>query len=237
MAPSPAPRDARDRVILALDLSDVDDARRLVDQLDDSISFYKIGYQLGFAGGLTLASDLVKRDKRVFLDLKLLDIDNTVAQGVRSLSHLGASFITVHAYPKTMTAAAEAAHGTDATILAVTVLTSLSDTDLQEAGYTTSAADLVVTRAQQAVAAQVGGLVCSPLEIEAVRTATGDALTLVTPGIRPAGSEAGDQVRIATPTSAIQAGADYLVVGRPITKALQPKDAAQAIVEEVAAAL
>lgn len=231
-----APRDARDRLIVALDVPDLDAAETLIGRLDDSVSFYKIGYQLGFAGGLSLAADLARAGKQVFIDLKLHDIGNTVARGVDSIARLGATFLTVHAYPQTMQAAAEAATGTSLKILAVTVLTSYDEADLAEAGYRLGVADLVGLRARQARDLGIDGLVCSAAEAEALRAIAGDRMSLVTPGIRPAGSAAGDQKRIMTPARAIASGADYLVVGRPIVAASDPKAAAEAIVAEIIAA-
>lgn len=222
-----------DRIIVALDFSSPTEACDLVDSLGDAVSFVKIGYQLGYGGGLDLVKTFKARGLKVFADLKLLDIDNTVAQGAARLAALGADFITVHAYPKALRAAADAVDGTESTILAVSVLTSLSDADLKEAGYSASAADLVLTRAEQAVAAGVGGLVCSPQEITAVRARVGDDLVLVTPGIRPAGSAADDQQRIATPAEALRAGGDYLVIGRPITAAADPRAALLSITHDL----
>src|SRR3984957_11847325 len=208
----------RERLIVALDLSSVEAADALVKRLGDAVTFYKIGYQLAFAGGLPYARTLADAGKQVFLDLKLHDISNTVAEGVKSVSRIGATFLTVHAYPQTMTAAAQAREG-GLRVLAVTVLTSYDDADLKAAGYGTSVRDLVAQRARQALEAGIDGLVCSPEEAANLRTIVGDKLVLVTPGIRPAGAEAGDQKRIATPSSAIAAGADYLVVGRPLVAA------------------
>jgi orotidine-5'-phosphate decarboxylase len=227
--------DPRERLIVALDVPSVEAAQAVVSRLGDAVSFYKIGYQLGFAGGLSYAQELAQSGKRVFLDLKLHDIANTVAAGVKSASRLGASFLTVHAYPQTMQAAVEARdHGLR--ILAVTVLTSFNDADLAAAGYGASVGEVVARRAAQARDIGVDGLVCSPQEAASVRRIVGATLTLVTPGIRPAGASAGDQKRIATPSAAIAAGADYLVVGRPILAAKEPKAAAEAIVAEIAAA-
>jgi len=226
----------RDRLIVALDLPSVDAADALVTRLGDAVSFYKIGYQLGFAGGLPLAEKLVGAGKQVFLDLKLHDIGNTVAKGVESVSRLGASFLTVHAYPQTMKAAVEARGAASLRILAVTVLTSYDDADLAAAGYDFTVAELVAERAGQARDIGVDGLVCSAAEAASLRTAVGHGMVLVTPGIRPAGADIGDQKRIMTPATAIAAGADYLVVGRPILAAPDPKMAAQAIVAEIAAA-
>jgi orotidine-5'-phosphate decarboxylase len=207
----------------------------MVARLGGAVSFYKIGYQLAFAGGLDYARKLAQSGKRVFLDLKLHDIGNTVAAGVKSVAGLGASFLTVHAYPQVM-AAAVAAREQNLRILAVTVLTSLNDTDLKEAGYATSTAELAARRAAQARDVGVDGLVCSPEEVANLRRSVGAGLILVTPGIRPAGSSTGDQKRVATPAAAIAGGADYLVVGRPIVAAPDPKAATEAIVAEIAGA-
>jgi orotidine-5'-phosphate decarboxylase len=226
----PAPRE---RLIVALDLSSVEAAEALVARLGDVVSFYKIGYQLAYAGGLAYAQRLASAGKQVFLDLKLHDIGNTVAQGVKSVARLGATFLTVHAYPQTMRAAVEAREG-GLRILAVTVLTSYDDSDLKAAGYDASVKALVAGRAEQARVLGVDGLVCSPEEAANVRTIAGAGMTLVTPGIRPAGTQAGDQKRIMTPAAAIAAGADYLVVGRPIVAAPDPRAAAEVIIAEIA---
>jgi len=223
----------RDRLIVALDVPSVDAAQRIVAQLGDAVSFYKIGYQLAFAGGLSYAPVLADSGKRVFLDLKLHDIGNTVKQGVKSVARLGASFLTVHAYPQTMQAAVDAREG-ELRILAVTVLTSYDDDDLKAAGYAATVRSLAASRAAQARDLGVDGLVCSAEEAAELRAVAGAELALVTPGIRPAGGESGDQKRVMTPAAAIAAGADYLVVGRPILAAGDPKAAAQAIIEEIA---
>lgn len=224
---------ARERLIVALDLSSVEEAKAMVARLGEAVSFYKIGYQLAFAGGLAYAPVLADAGKQVFLDLKLHDIGNTVAGGVKSVARLGATFLTVHAYPQTMKAAVDAREGS-LRILAVTVLTSYDDADLKHAGYDATVKALVAVRAEQARILGVDGIVCSPEEAATVRGIVGDRLCLVTPGIRPARTAAGDQKRIATPAAAIAAGADYLVVGRPIIAATDPKAAAEAIVEEIA---
>ena len=229
------PIEPRDRLIVALDVSSIGAARAMVARLGDTVSFYKIGYQLAFAGGLSYAHTLTGAGKQVFIDLKLHDIANTVAQGVKSVARLGATFLTVHGYPATMRAAVEAREG-NLRILAVTVLTSFDDADLKAAGYATTVPELVARRAAQARDAGIDGLVCSPEEAAKVRAIVGDRLSLVTPGIRPAGADAGDQKRIATPAAAIAAGADYLVVGRPIIAAADPKAAAEAIVAAIAGA-
>ena len=227
--------DPRDRLIVALDVASVDRAETLIQQLGDAVAFYKIGYQLAFAGGLRLAETLVGAGKKVFLDLKLHDIGNTVAKGVESVARIGASFLTVHAYPQTMRAAV-AARPAGLRILAVTVLTSYDNADLAEAGYVGAVSDLVMRRAMQARETGVDGLVCSAEEAAALRPAIGARMTLVTPGIRPMGAASGDQKRIMTPAAAIAAGADYLVVGRPILEASDPHGAATAIIAEIATA-
>jgi orotidine-5'-phosphate decarboxylase len=227
---------SRDRLIVALDLPNVASAESVIAKLGDSVTFYKIGYQLGFAGGLPLARRLAEAGKKVFIDLKLHDIGNTVARGVESVASLGGTFLTVHAYPQTMKAAVEARAGSDLKILAVTVLTSYDDGDLQEAGYRLGVSDLVETRARQAQALGIDGLVCSPEEAANLRKTVSPRMTLVTPGVRPAGSVIGDQKRIMTPARAIAAGADYLVVGRPVMEAADPKAAADAIQAEIAQA-
>ena len=227
----------RDRLIVALDLPDADVAEAMVARLGDSVNFYKIGYQLAYAGGLPLVRKLAQSGKKVFLDLKLHDIGNTVARGVESVSHLGATFLTVHAYPQTMKAAIEGRGRSGLKILAVTVLTSYDDGDLHAAGYRLGVSDLVEARAKQAQALGVDGLVCSPEEAARLRAIVGDEMVLVTPGIRPAGVAPGDQKRMMTPGRAIAAGADYLVVGRPVIEADDPETAAEAIQGEIAQAL
>jgi orotidine-5'-phosphate decarboxylase len=233
----PAKIAPKDRLIVALDLPGVAEAEAMIATLGDSVNFYKIGYQLGYAGGLPLARQLSDRGKKVFVDLKLHDIGNTVARGVESVAKLGATFLTVHAYPQTMKAAVEARAGSSLKILAVTVLTSYDDGDLHAAGYRLNVSDLVEARAQQAQVLGVDGLVCSPEEAAALRKIVGHQMHLVTPGIRPAGAAVSDQKRIMTPARAISAGADYLVVGRPVTEAADPKLAADAIQAEIAQAL
>jgi orotidine-5'-phosphate decarboxylase len=227
----------RDRLIVALDLPDVAAAEAMIARLGDRVTFYKIGYQLGFAGGLPLVRKLADSGKKVFVDLKLHDIGNTVARGVESVAKLGATFLTVHAYPQTMKAAVEARAGSSLKILAVTVLTSYDDGDLHAAGYRLSVSDLVEARAQQAQLLGIDGIVCSPEEAASLRKIVGHRISLVTPGIRPAGAATGDQKRIMTPARAIAAGADYLVVGRPVLEAADPKAAADAIVAEIEQAL
>src|SRR5437667_1414455 len=226
----------RDRLIVPLDLPSVEAAEAMIGRLGDAVTFYKIGYQLAYAGGLPLVRQLADRGKKVFADLKLHDIGNTVARGVESIAKSGATFLTVHAYPQTMKAAVEA-RGPNLKILAVTVLTSYDDGDLHAAGYRLNVSDLVEARAQQAQVLGVDGLVCSPEEAAALHKVVGHQMKLVTPGIRPAGSAAGDQKRIMTPARAISAGADYLVVGRPVMEAADPKAVAEAIQAEIVQAL
>ena len=233
----PAKIAPRDRLIVALDLPGVEAAEALIGQLGDSVTFYKIGYQLAYAGGLPLARQLADRGKKVFVDLKLHDIGNTVGRGVESIARLGATFLTVHAYPQTMKAAVEARGTSGLKILAVTVLTSYDDDDLHAAGYRLNVADLVEARAQQAQVLGVDGLVCSPEEAATLHRIVGHQMNLVTPGIRPEGAAAGDQKRIMTPARAIAAGADYLVVGRPVVEAKDPRAAAESIQIEIAKAL
>jgi orotidine-5'-phosphate decarboxylase len=227
----------RDRLIVALDLPEVAAAEAMIARLGDSVTFYKIGYQLAYAGGFPLVGRLADAGKKVFLDLKLHDIGNTVARGVESIARLGATFLTVHAYPQTMKAAVEARAGSGLKILAVTVLTSYDDSDLHAAGYRLGVSDLVEARAQQAQVLGVDGLVCSPEEAAALHKIIGHQMVLVTPGIRPAGAATGDQKRIMTPARAIAAGSDYLVVGRPVLEASDPRAAADAIQAEIAQVL
>jgi orotidine-5'-phosphate decarboxylase len=228
---------ARDRLIVGLDVPTIDEAETIVAALGDDILFYKIGYQLVFAGGLEFARDLAQSGKKIFLDMKLLDIDNTVASGVENIAKMGMSMLTLHAYPKAMRAAVAAAEGSGLCLLGVTVLTSMDDADLKEAGYGDDAASLVLRRAGQARAAGMGGIVCSAEEAAAVREIIGPDMAVVTPGIRPAGSERGDQKRVMTPFDALKAGASHLVVARPIVKAPDPREAANAILGEMLDAL
>jgi orotidine-5'-phosphate decarboxylase len=228
--------DARDRLIVALDLPSVAQAGALVERLGDAVTFYKIGYQLAYADGLPFARGLISAGKKVFIDLKLHDIGNTVGKGVESIARLGATFLTVHAYPQTMKAAHEASRGTPLKILAVTILTSYNDADVAEAGYVGTAREQVERKSLQAVKLGIDGIVCSAEGAGMLRPLIGPNRLLVTPGIRPAGAATDDQKRIMTPAAAIRAGADHLVVGRPVTEASDPKAAAEAIVREIAQA-
>jgi orotidine-5'-phosphate decarboxylase len=226
----------RERLIVALDVSSVGEARGIVDTLGEEASFYKIGHQLAFAGGLDYVRELKQLGKKVFLDLKLLDIDNTVTKGVESVLALGADMLTIHAYPQAMAAAVRAAAGSQLCLLGVTVLTSMDDRDLADAGYAFGARELVLRRALQAMECGMGGIVCSAHEVGAVRQAVGAHMALVTPGIRPSGSDKGDQKRVMTPAQAIAAGSTHLVVGRPVTGVADPAAAASQIVAEISLA-
>lgn len=227
----------RNRLIVGLDVPSVKDAEAVVRELGDTARFYKIGYQLAYApGGLDFARELAKSGAKVFLDLKLLDIDNTVAKGVEAIARMGMSMLTLHAYPKAMKAAVEAAKGSDLCLLGVTVLTSMDEQDLIAAGYEYDPHTLVMRRAEQALQAGMGGVVCSADEAAAVRRIVGPKLAVVTPGIRPAGADRGDQKRVVTPADAVRRGASHLVVARPIVDAVDRKAAARAIIAEMESA-
>ncbi len=228
---------ARGRLIVPLDVPDLSQAASMVEKLGDTVTFYKIGYQLAFAGGLEFAQELIADGKHVFLDMKLLDIDNTIAKAVENIAKTGVHMLTLHAYPKAMRSAVEAAGESDLCLLGVTVLTSMDDNDLVEAGYKDNAYDLVLKRAKQARDADMDGVVASALEASAIRKIVGPEMAIVTPGIRPSGVSAGDQKRVMTPGEAISAGASHLVVGRPIIAAEDPVDAAAAILTEISAVI
>lgn len=227
----------RDRLIVGLDVADIQQAEKLVEELGDTIGFYKIGYQLLFAGGLDFARALKSANKKVFLDMKLLDIDNTIKSAVENIVKLGVDMLTVHAYPKAMRAAVEAARGSNLCLLGVTVLTSMDGEDLKEAGYADDPQTLVLKRAGQARQENMGGIVASAAEAALLRDVIGTDMALVTPGIRPKGAEKGDQKRVMSPKEAIQAGASHLVVARPIVKANDPLEAARKILFEMEEAL
>jgi orotidine-5'-phosphate decarboxylase len=226
----------QDRLIVGLDVPTLKEAEKAVQELDGIVSFYKIGYQLAFAGGLDFARELASGGTKIFLDMKLLDIDNTVAKGVENIVKMGMTMLTLHAYPKTMRAAVEAARGSDLCLLAVTVLTSMDEQDVIDAGYEYDPHTLVLRRAEQALHAGMGGIVCSAGEAAAVRGIVGPDMAVVTPGIRPEGSDHGDQKRVVTPGDAIRNGSSHLVVGRPIVGAVDRRAAAQAILAEMRAA-
>ncbi len=227
----------REHLIVALDAANVAEAEHWVEELGDSVRFYKVGMELIYSGGgLPLANRLIHARKKVFVDLKLHDIPNTVERATAQIADLGAEFLTVHAYPQTMRAALAGAKGSTLGILGVSVLTSSDDADLADAGYALGVSDLVEKRARQAVDIGLAGLVCSAAELSRLRNVLPRGFTLVTPGIRPAGGDVADQKRVATPGKAIRDGADYLVVGRPVTAAADPRAAAEAIVAEIEAA-
>ncbi|TXH05530.1 MAG: orotidine-5'-phosphate decarboxylase [Nevskiaceae bacterium] len=229
---------AHERLIVALDLPDADAARRMVGQLGDAVSFYKIGMELSMAPGFFELLDWLKAEgKKVFVDLKFFDIPETVARAVKNLAERGADFCTIHGNQSIMEAAARAKSGA-LKVLAVTALTSLDQGDLDDLGFQCNVADLVLSRARRALQAGCDGVVSSGLEVERLRAEAPRELICVTPGIRPVENKPdGDQKRVMTPTRAIRAGADYLVVGRPIRDAADPRAAALALQAEIAAAL
>jgi orotidine-5'-phosphate decarboxylase len=229
--------DCREKLIVALDFANVSEAEALVLGLGNTVGFYKIGLELAYAGGLPLAEKLIREGKKVFLDLKLHDIPNTVTRATAQIAKLGASFLTIHAYPQTMAAARLGAGGAHLKLLAVTVMTSFDDRDLIEAGYGFGVKDLVARRAAQAKSLGMDGLILSGEELVSTRKTVGSEMVLVTPGIRPAGAEIGDQKRVMTPAAAIAAGADHLVIGRPITAAPDPLAVAKAVLNEIASGL
>lgn len=225
---------AKDRLIVALDMPTDEEARRLIALLDDTISFYKVGLELLFAGGLELARDLRRQGKRVFLDMKLLDIGNTVERAVANATELNVDLLTVHGHDlKTLRAAVAGRGSSKLKLLAVTVLTNLTADDLRQQGSSMSPADLVIARARLAYEAGFDGCIASGQEAARIRAATGPAFLIVTPGIRLPGSTTDDQERVMTPDHAIAAGADHIVVGRPITQATDPKLAAESFAHHV----
>jgi len=230
--------DARDRLFVALDMPTVDGARRLVETLGDTVSCYKVGLELLFGGGLEFAQGLSAAGRTVFLDMKLLDIANTVEKAARNVARLGLDYLTVHGTDaKTLEAAVKGRGPSPLKLLAVTVLTNLDQADLLQQGVNAmSPADLVVHRARLARNAGFDGVIASGHEAALVRRAVGDNFLIVTPGIRPAGGAACDQARVMTPAAAVAAGATHLVVGRPITEAGDPVAAAAQIIAEIAGA-
>lgn len=229
---------AQDHLIVALDMPTAEEARRLVSTLGDTVSFYKVGLELLFAGGLDLARDLRRQGKRVFLDMKLLDIGNTVERAVANATELDITFLTVHGHDsKTLKAAVSGRGDSRVKLLAVTVLTNLSADDLAEQGSNFTPADLVLKRAQLAYATGFDGVIASGQEAARIRAATGPNFLIVTPGIRLPGSTTDDQERVMTPDHAISAGANHVVVGRPITQADDPKAAAEMFLHHIREAL
>ena len=230
---TPIRADVRDKLIVALDYPSVAAAEAAVAQLGDVVSFYKIGLELAVSGGIDLAADLIAAGKKVFLDLKLHDIGNTVERATAAAAERGFDILTVHAYPMTMAAAARGAAGSKLEVLGVTVLTSYDDADLALTGVVGSVTETVRLRAGQAREAGIAGVICAPTDAAMVRGILGPNMRVVTPGVRPKGAAVGDQKRIATPAEALAAGADRIVVGRPVTAAADPVAAAQAILAEL----
>jgi len=222
-----------ERLIVALDVQTVEAARAVVEKLGASILFYKIGLQLQFAGGLPLASELVAAGKKVFLDSKILDIDQTVTGAVANVANMGVSFLTVHGNGSTIRAAVEGRKHHSLKLLAVTVLTSLDAFDMQDLGLSCSVQELVMHRAKKALEAGCDGVIASGQEAHDIRRMAGDRLLIVTPGIRSEGVPHDDQKRTATPKQAMAAGADYLVVGREILRAPNPGTAAERIMRQI----
>ena len=229
---------SKDRLIVALDVPSVEDARSLIAALGDSVGVYKIGLELLFSGGFTLAEALAGSGRAVFVDAKLSDIEATVERATAAIARSGAAFLTVHAFDNKTIAAAVRGRGDSALkLLGVTVLTNLAAADLIEQGIDHPLPEIVLHRATLAKTAGFDGVIASGHEAAELRRALGRDFLIVTPGVRPSGSEAQDQARAVTPSAAIAAGADYLVVGRPITRAADPRKAAESIVAEIAAAL
>jgi orotidine-5'-phosphate decarboxylase len=220
-------------LIIALDLESAQEARKLVDRLGDSIDFYKVGLELYASAGMDFVRELASHSKNVFLDLKLYDIGETVKRAVAQVARSGARFCTVHGSRTVMRAAVEGRGSSDLKLLAVTVLTSFDQDDLADLGYTCEISDLVALRVRKAMEAGIDGIVCSPLEVARVREIAGPDAVLVTPGVRSAGAGKGDQKRVATPAEAIRNGADYLVIGRQVTRAEDPALEVTRILEEV----
>lgn len=235
--PLPSTLPLCDRLIVALDLPTVDEADRMVDRLGDAVSFYKIGMELAYVGGIALGTRLIAAGKQVFFDLKLHDIPNTVERATAQMATTGATFMTVHAYPQTLDAAVKAAAGSGLGILGVSVLTSMDDADCARAGYATGVEALVRLRARQIQDAGAAGIICAPTDVATVRDVVPDSSEVVTPGIRPAETAGHDQKRTMTPGAAVRAGVSRIVVGRAITTAGDPLQAARAILDEMAAAV
>ena len=221
-------------IIIALDLDSAAEARDLVRRLGDSVDFYKVGMELYAAAGPDFVTELVDEGLQVFLDMKYYDIGETVKRAVAQVAKRGVRFLTVHASDAVMRAAVEGKGDNGLQLLAVTVLTSVDDADLKKDGYSTSVRDLVELRVRNAVEAGVEGIVCSPLEVARVREVAGPRTILVTPGVRSAGTAPGDQKRVATPAQAIADGANYLVIGRQVTRSTDPSGEVKRILGEIA---
>jgi orotidine-5'-phosphate decarboxylase len=220
-------------IIVALDFESADGARGLVERLGGHVSFYKVGLELYTAAGMDFVEELIAKGKDVFLDLKLYDIGETVKRAVARIAASGVRFTTVHGSRTVMRAAADGRAGSGLKLLAVTVLTSFDQDDLADLGYPCNVSDLVALRVRKAVDAGIDGIVCSPLEVRMVREIAGPDAVLVTPGVRSAGAGKGDQKRVATPAEALNNGANYLVIGRQITRAEDPAREAERILAEI----
>lgn len=220
-------------IIIALDVETAAQARELTAKLGDAVDFYKVGMELYAGAGLDLVRELTGQGKKVFLDMKFYDIGETVRRAVAQVAKLGVRFLTVHGSKAVMEAAVQGRGAADLKLLAVTVLTSFDQTDLADLGYPCSISDLVSLRVRNAMAAGIDGLVCSPLEVAGVRATAGPDAILVTPGVRSAGADAGDQKRVATPAAALRNGADYLVIGRQVTRAQDPRSEVEKIFGEI----
>jgi orotidine-5'-phosphate decarboxylase len=232
--PHDAPADPR--LIVPLDLPTVAEARAMVEALGEAVSFYKVGLELLATDGMALAGELKAAGKQVFLDWKLHDIGTTVQRAAAVLAGAGGDLLTVHGEPQVMAAAVRGRGDSRLKILAVTVLTSLSDSDLKEMGYAETARALVERRIRQAIAAGCDGVVASPHEAALARQIGGQGFLVVTPGVRPHWAAKNDQARAATPAEALAAGASHIVCGRPITAAADPREAARRVIAEMAAA-
>lgn len=231
----PASKISDERLYVALDLPSIEQAREMVETLGDTVESYKVGLQLLPLGGAEFGQELKAMGKNVFYDFKLHDIGATVEKATRSISGLGADLLTVHARPDVMASAAAGRGDSDLKILGVTVLTSLDKQALEDIGYHDSAEDLVMRRVEQALAAGIDGVVSSPLEAAKIRHAVPDDFLVVTPGIRMPDGDKGDQKRIATPGDALRSGASHIVVGRPITAAPDPRQAALDVLANIRA--
>ena len=229
------PSRPQDKIIIALDVPDTDGALRLLDSLGDPPALCKIGLELFTAEGPSVIKAVQERGSRVFLDLKFHDIPNTVAHAVKSASGLGVAMTTLHASggPVMLEEATKAAEGSELLLLAVTVLTSMDAAQLSSTGISVEPREQVLRLAGLASDAGIGGVVCSPLEVNAIRTSLGNNLRIVTPGVRPTWAATGDQKRVMTPAEAVKEGSDWLVIGRPITAAENPREAYAKVVEEL----
>jgi orotidine-5'-phosphate decarboxylase len=227
----------RNPIIIALDIPNAKQARALVEQLGDSVDFYKVGMELYAAEGMYFVRELIDAGKQVFLDLKLYDIGETVKRATARIAETDVRFLTVHGSQAVMRAAVDGRGNSNLQLLAVTVLTSFDQEDLADLGYECALSDLVALRVRKAMAASMDGIVCSPWDAAAVREIAGSAAIVVTPGVRSRTAATGDQKRVATPSDAVQAGADYVVVGREVTRAEDPESEVRRIMEEIGCAV